>query len=321
METSTTTERPADFASGQAVDDASLARCPADAFVVAREGAEPVARVALYWSRTPALEGERTGFVGHFWAASQEATRAALDEGCRALRAAGARVAIGPINGSTWEKYRFVVGGDGSPPFLLEPTNPAEWPAWWEAAGFARLARYTSRVRDDLDQHDELAAKAWAPLEARGVRLVHVGPDTIESALHRVFPLVSDAFASAFLYAPVTEEAFVAQYIGVKAILDPRFCILAELDGEVLAFLLSHPDRVEQAKIGKLRTIVNKTIAARPGHRIANVLFQRIDAAAREAGAERVVNALMFEKAHTTTMLGGYGSLLREYAIWSRKLR
>jgi hypothetical protein len=320
MQASTAAARPDDFATGLPLDEDSLARCPADAFVVVRLGTATVARAALYWLRTPALEGKRTGFIGHFWAATADATRAVLDEACRALREAGAAVAVGPINGSTWEKYRFVTGGDGSPPFLLEPTNPPEWPGWWEAAGFAKLARYTSRVRDDLTQHDELGPKAWAPLAARGVRLVHVGPEEIESALHRVFPLVSDAFSTAFLYAPVTEEAFVAQYIGVKAILDPRFCVLAEQDGEVLAFLLSHPDRAEQAQTGRLRTIVNKTIAARPGNRIANVLFHEIDRAAREAGAERVINALMFEKAHTTTMLGGYGRLLREYAIWSRGL-
>ena len=93
------------------------------------EAADGTAEALLWWTHVPALPGEKLGVIGGFNATSASATSAVLAEAGERLRAQGCTLAVGPMDGNTWRRYRFVTEPGTEPPFLLEPTNPATWPA------------------------------------------------------------------------------------------------------------------------------------------------------------------------------------------------
>jgi len=97
-----------------------------------------LARASAWWRTAPPLPGESLGAVGHFAAVNREAARLVLDTACEVLRARGATLAVGPMDGNTWRRYRLVVDAGTEPPFFLEPTNPPEWPRWFTDAGWTR---------------------------------------------------------------------------------------------------------------------------------------------------------------------------------------
>lgn len=107
-----------------------------DLHLVLVENSTLRARCSLWWSSVPLIADERPACVGHF--AAMEAADAAqlLKEACGTLASHGASMAIGPLDGNTWRRYRLVTQRGEEPPFFLEPDNPDAYPHYFEAAGF-----------------------------------------------------------------------------------------------------------------------------------------------------------------------------------------
>src|SRR5262249_55020969 len=105
--------------------DAAMSQLPmtADARieVAAADGA---AEALLWWTQVPSLPGETIGAIGGFQATSAVAATEVLSRSCVRLRSQGCTLAIGPMDGNTWRRYRFVTDAGTEPPFLLEPTHP-----------------------------------------------------------------------------------------------------------------------------------------------------------------------------------------------------
>src|SRR5207247_6343770 len=123
--------------------------------------------------------------------------------------------AVGPMDGTTWRRYRFMVERGSEPVFFLEPDNPDDWPLHWSAAGFSPLATYTSAVNDDLDIEDTRTAAARARLTGAGISIRTFDPARADAELRRIFTLSLRAFSRNFLYTPIAEAEFVGQYHAV----------------------------------------------------------------------------------------------------------
>ncbi|MEY2880353.1 MAG: hypothetical protein RLZZ15_2733, partial [Verrucomicrobiota bacterium] len=154
----------------------------ADARVTATT-ADGEAEALLWWRAAPPMAGETPGVIGGFLATSADAAAEALRRAGDRLRAEGCTLAVGPMDGNTWRKYRFVTEAGTEPPFLLEPANPPEWPVWWRAAGFAPLAEYYSSVADDMERRDERLAGVAARMTAAGVTIRALDPARFEEEL------------------------------------------------------------------------------------------------------------------------------------------
>ena len=61
----------------------------------------------LWWTHTPTLPGEKIGVIGGFRATSATATSAVLARAGEQLRAQRCTLAVGPMDGNTWRRYRF----------------------------------------------------------------------------------------------------------------------------------------------------------------------------------------------------------------------
>lgn len=159
----------------------------ADASIVTNDGD---ATASLWWSAVPTLPGEKLGVIGGFEAQSLAAAKAVLAQAHGRLRGEGCTLAVGPMDGNTWRRYRFVTDPGVEPPFLLEPVNPAAWPEWWREAGFTPLANYFSTATDDLATRDARLRGVLQRMTGAGVSIRKLDAGHFEAELERIWKSV-----------------------------------------------------------------------------------------------------------------------------------
>ena len=280
------------------------------------------ARCSLWWRAAPSLENQVAGCIGHYAAASEPGGRQLLEAACQRLREAGCTMAVGPLDGSTWRRYRLLTERGAEPPFFLEPDNPDDWPAHFERSGFKPLARYYSSRCDDISL---LAGKAWVDRNFRdaGYRLRTFDRDHPEAELERLWRVASDAFEGAFLYAPIAAGEFKAMYEQLLAVARPELILMAELGTETAGFVFCVPDVLQSRRGEAVDTVIIKTLAVvrrLQGRGLGIWLFDCAISAARELGYRRVINALMHE-ANSSRKLGRpHMRDFRRYTLFARPL-
>jgi predicted N-acetyltransferase YhbS len=282
------------------------------------------ATCSCWWTATPTLDGERVGVIGHYAAVNASAGVSLLEDACALLAGHGMTRAVGPMDGSTWRRYRFVVERGSEPAFFLEPDNPDDWPSHWTGAGFRPLATYTSAVNESPGTIDPRTDEAVDRLAALGVRIRTLDVSALEDELHRIFTLSLQAFADNFLYTPIGEHEFLAQYRAVMPFVRPELVLLAEKEGDMVGYMFALPD-VLQAKRGlETDTVILKTLAVHPsvrGVRLGAVLLDRAQRAAHQLGFHRAIHALIHETNFSGRISERYARTFRRYALFSRQTR
>lgn len=281
------------------------------------------AQCSCWWRGTPALEGMATGVIGHYAAADAEAGRRLLDRACESIAVAGCAVAIGPMDGNTWRRYRFIVERGDEPVFLLEPDNPDNWPAHWTDAGFSALATYTSAINEDLAVEDPRTDERLARLAEGGIRIRTIDAPRIDAELPRIHALSLRAFAQNFLYTPLGEREFAAQYHAVLPLVRPELVLLAERGEELTGFMFAIPDALRARRGRPVDTVILKTIAVDPsaaGSGLGSAMLDLAQRAARRLGFTRAIHALIHETNTSKRISDRYARTIRRYALYSRVL-
>lgn len=295
----------------------------ADARVMITNGqSEIIAHAALWWNESPAMQGHQLGAIGGFAASDPESSKKLLDLACDALRERGCTIAIGPMNGNTWRRYRFVIESNDHPTFLLEPSNQKNYPYWWQNAGFTELVRYSSSImtlpapRSAPDQVCERLAKS-------GVSIRPIDSTHFEAELKAIYDISLKSFASNFLYTPLEERAFIGSYLKVREHIDPRFVRIAERDGVPCGFVFGIPD-LNALQSGRKPALIVKTIAVDPQSHCAglgSLLVDEIQQAATEAGYTQSIHALQHEKNTSLKITKrNAGEKFRHYALFQKNL-
>jgi GNAT superfamily N-acetyltransferase len=282
-----------------------------------------VARCSCWWTETVRPEDRPIGVIGHYAAADAGASQALLSSACELLSANGAVTAVGPMDGTTWRRYRFVVDRGAEPPFFLEPDHPDDWPGRWSAAGFAPLAAYTSAMNGDLHVEDPRMPPALDRLRAAGVGIRPLDTSRIDEELRRIFTLSLSAFSRNFLYTPIGEAEFLAQYQAVLPYVRPELVLLAEKDGALVGFMFALPDLLQARRGGAIDTIIIKTLAVDPsvgGMGLGGALTDLAQRKAHELGFRRAIHALMLETNVSQKISHRSARTIRRYALFSKRL-
>jgi len=284
---------------------------------------EVLAQCSLWWREVPLLETHAIGVIGHYASVSDEAAAMLLDAALSHLRNQSCTLAVGPMDGNTWRSYRFVTDPCSEMPFVMEPTNPPEWPLQFELAGFSKLADYFSTLNTCLDVQDDRVAATMAKMAARGVTIRMAEKTKLQYELGRIYQLSRAAFANNFLYTPITEQAFRAQYARVLPHVRPELVLLAERGSELVGYLFAIPD-VAQAVRGKpIDTFVIKTVAILPDanlHGLGSVLVACAHETGAQMGFSRCIHALMHESNISRKISDHYASTMRRYTLYSQEI-
>jgi GNAT superfamily N-acetyltransferase len=301
-------------------------RCgpPPDAhWLLADRAGRAVARCALWWSATPAHEGHRLGLIGHYAAVEGEAGPRLLELACGRLTGQGCTLAVGPMDGSTWQRYRLVTERGTEPTFFLEPDNPDDWPGHFRAAGFAPLAHYYSALNADLAQADPRLPEWARCADARGIALRPLDLGRFGEELRALAALSLESFSRNFLFTPVGLDDIVAQYQAVRRYVRGELVLVAEQDGRVVGYIFALPDLLQARRGLAIDTIVIKTIAVHPdleGSGLGSLLASRCHEAARGLGYTRAIHALMHETSRSRSISNHSARTVRRYTLFARPL-
>jgi GNAT superfamily N-acetyltransferase len=298
-------------------------QAPDSSFLLENEAGDAVARCSLWWHRTPPYPKQTIGYVGHYAVADPAAALPLLQSACDRLAAERCTLAVGPVDGNTWQRYRLITERGSEPPFFLEPDNPDEWPAQFTAAGFTPFARYCSAVNTDLEEGPASIAALTAKSSGRGITIRPLRLDAFDKELRRVHALSLLSFRDNFLYSPISEADFIAQYAPIRPHLRPDLVLLAERGGELVGFIFAIPDLLQAQRGQAINTAVIKTMAVRPdqgGMGLGSLLMARCHQAVREAGLSRAIHALFHETNLSGKISAHTARVIRRYTLYSRLL-
>ncbi len=243
------------------------------------------ARLSIYLDG-PDWEGETAATIGDFSCQSPEAGATLLSDAISEIRAAGRRRILGPMSGDTWHSYRFVTDSDGSPPFLLEPTNAPHEREVFHAAGFTPVSRYFSS-RLPLALADTTPSP---PTDAFAVE-VWDGEDP-EGLFRQVHGVSVRAFAGNAFYKPIAEDEFLAMYMPVVPMMKRELILFARrTDGSLAGFLFAIPNYAEGPET---RTVIFKTYASLE-RGAGRHLFHACHSRCRTMGYETIIHALIHD--------------------------
>ncbi|HEY9785914.1 MAG TPA: GNAT family N-acetyltransferase [Candidatus Obscuribacterales bacterium] len=288
-----------------------------DYHFLALDGDEAIARCSIW---APANKHPETGLIGHFASVSSQAAEAILEAACKKLKERGAKTAIGPIDSSTWKRYRFVTESSDEPPFFLEPQNPTGWQNHFSGAGFAPIRTYGSSVNEDLTVIDSEGQAIRESLLRCGVRLRRLNAPSVESDLRGIHRVTEIAMSKNFLFNSMSEEQFVAMHKLLLPYVAHEAVIIAERREEVVGFLFSVPNHLEGAKP---KTLVMKTIARLPDKELkglGRLLYAEAHRAAHELGFTRAIHALFALNNRAHVISDYYARPIRQYQLFGREL-
>lgn len=295
------------------------ARC-----MLARRGGEPVARLA--YTRAHDLRGAPgvTALIGWYEAADADAGIALLRRAVDALASTGAARVLGPMQSSTWGRYRLALppgpaDAHAEPPFLSEPWNPRRYPEDWQATGFRVAATYESAIVEDLSASDPRREELAERVRARGATIRPLDLDRFDDELRAIYELSVAAFAENLYYSPIAFDEFRARYTPLRPLLDPALVRMAEdAEGRLLGFVFAFPDLLTM-RDGRPTRAVLKTLATAPAARglgLGTFLTDEVRRLAHEKGYASVIHALMQADNASVTISRHSARVFRRYALY-----
>lgn len=294
---------------------------PEDArLLVARWEGAPLARAAIRVAEGLTGAPGRTGLIGHYEARDRAAGVTLLRESLARLSEEGVKRVVGPMDGTTWDRYRLALPtamGERAP-FLSEPANPPDYPAHFDEAGLDVVEWYASQLVEDLGALAQRTRDPAGSLSEQGIRVTSLDSSHFDRALEELHAVSLEAFADNPYYSPIGLERFRTLYAPMREMLDPDLVLVArDEDGVAVGFVLSFPDLMDPA--GRPTRVIVKSLAVSPGRRgrgLGSLLVHETHRRAAEKGYDAAIHALMHTGNDSLKISSHGGAVFRHYALY-----
>lgn len=284
---------------------------------------------SLYlWHNRPDYKGQKTSYIGNVTVNEpfREKGEEIFEEIFKELKNEKVQVIIGPLNGTTWNTYRYVTEKRERPKFLMEPWNEDYYPDLFEKTGFVSLARYISSISENMKKSENIERKMEKIKKFdfyNHIKVESVENKDLNEVLNNVYDLTIEAFKNNFLYTELDREIFLKMYMSYKNKLVKQFFKLVYLKEELVGYVFGIPDYAELYYKEKVDTVILKTIAVAPkynGKGIGYILIDEFIKEAQNNGYSNIIYALMHESnvSKNTGLL--LGEKLREYTLFIKEL-
>jgi len=185
------------------------------------------------------------------------------------------------------------------------------------------LAEYYSALNTDLGKIDPRIARTESRLREAGMTIRHLRADQFLEELRKIYAVSAISFQSNYLYTPLEEADFIAQYRQIEKRIDPRLVLLAERDGGPVGYIFAIPDLAQAQRGEAIDTVIVKTVAVLPGRTQAGlgaVMLEKIHHTAHTLGYRRAIHALMHETNKSRNLSDHSAQTMRRYTLFERKL-
>lgn len=314
---------PVGYRVSSASPPSTIGRTPDCHRILLDSQSQTVSAYSLWWRETPEYRNRRVGLIGHFRAQNLEAACQALTSACRELSRVGCALAVGPMDGNTWNNYRLITHLGSEPVFFLEPDTPTELPDYFLACGFHLELAYFSSIDNELTESRGLSERLASHVQQMGVSIRTLDWDNFDQELIGLHRLASVCFRDHEFYQELSPEHFLSLYRPLRSWIDPRFVLLAERDKDLVGFAFAIPDWLERARISIPRTLILKTLGVVADKQLGGLgyhLLQVVRQTAVANGYERLILALMRETEYLQRRQRDLGVPFRRYGLYAKEL-
>ena len=282
------------------------------------------------WHNRPDYNGRKTSYIGNvnihekYRKDEEQLFNKIFEE----LKKEGIETIIGPLNGTTWNTYRYVTEKGNGRPFLLEPWNEDYSVSLFEKLGFKHLAGYISTVMEGMNSDgSKNLNKKIEKLKKfdyyEDIRVESAENKDLLTVLNKVYDLTVEAFKNNFLYSELEREIFLKMYLSYEDKIIKKFFKMLYLRDELIGYVFGIPDYTELGYKGKIDTIILKTIAVSPiynGKGMGYILINSLVEEAEKEGYENVIYALMHQSNVSKNIGLLLGNMLRKYTLFIKEL-
>jgi hypothetical protein len=212
-------------------------------FLAEREG-EPVGRISAQVDELVLRHmGPGIGQWGMFEAADAEVAAELIHRAEAWLRGRDMTRSMGPFSLSIWDEPGLLIKGHDHPPMVMMGHNKPEYEAWVEAAGYVKAK--------DLFTYDLEVTAPFPPIVERIVQAGEKNPririrrtvkKQFEAEARLLLGILNDAWSDNWGFVPLTEAEIAYAGKKLKPIVLEDMILVAEYDGEPVAFMMALPD-------------------------------------------------------------------------------
>lgn len=278
---------------------------------------------SVWLDNTPSFEKYDSCTLGHFFAIDSASGNTILSYAFNFLRNEGKDYVIGPMNGNTWQSYRFVSGDSGYPSFFMEPQSVSFWTSIFIDSGFEVIAEYSSSISEQPDYADRSIDKLQARIKQHGLVVRPFDLERSDEELKRVHQLSLTSFSRNYLYTDISQEEFMSLYRKIIPYVIPDFFQIVEDNGELVAYIFAIPDYSQKQRGEPVDTLIIKTVARSPERKyagIGNYLVYHIHQLAIKHGYHKIIHALMHHSNHSRSISNKSAKSIRHYTLYGREL-
>jgi hypothetical protein len=220
---------------------------------LARRGGKVVGRISAHYDELALTQppeqgmGPGSGNWGLFEAEDEAVAHALIARAEAWLREQGMTRVLAPISLSIWEEPGLLVKGHDHPPMVMMGHNRPEYEAWIERAGYAvakRLLTYDLAVQEGFPPLiDRIVASGE---KNKSIRVRRVDKKHFDRDAAIIIDILNDAWSRNWGFVPFTETEKAYGAKKLAPLIHEGANMIAELDGEPVAFMLALPDVNDQ---------------------------------------------------------------------------
>jgi hypothetical protein len=216
----------------------------ADLFLARRNG-EWVGRIAAILNNNHnRFHNEKTAFFGFYESIDDaDVASALLARAAQWARDHGMAELRGPMNYSTNETVGLLVEGFDSSPYIMMTHNPRYYGTLIEAAGFEKaMDLYAWFLQTEKGLNPKIIRVGEKVLKGEGIVVRPINMKKFREEVEIIKNIYNNAWSTNWGFVPMTDEEFGYLARDLKPVVDPRVVLIAEKNGEPLAFSLALPD-------------------------------------------------------------------------------
>lgn len=280
---------------------------------------KPVGRLALYFNPFMRFKEEKAACIGNYECIDDpEIAKALISHAEEISKQNSFRHILGPINGSTWDSYRFSEHNEHSN-FFLEPYHHIYYNEHFVSSGLSPAARY-STMRDTSLDHDMQGVKQREKeLRDSGVTFRNIDPANYSAELDQMHEFCMRAFSNNFLFTPVSLETFKSKYLPLQPFIKAGNVTIAEHEGRTVGLAFCVDDLYSAEPVLILKTVARDMDPLYKG--LGNVLTNTVTRYAKQNNYKSVLHAFMLETNTSLAISKAYsGKHYKQYLLYSKRL-
>ncbi len=264
---------------------------------------------------------EKACCVGYFHCINNtEACKLLIDEVKNDVKKMGISYLLGPMNGTTWESYRFRTTNN-NPAFFLESSHPVYYNDLFLASGFKEIQTYHTYRFNKLVPSGKHFSKREKQLKESGIRFRHINPDNYEEDMRKIFNLSTESFKNNLFFTPYPWKAFIEKYKLIKDYADPKMTLLAEdKEQNLVGFISTFNDIFCKTH----KQFVSKTYARKPGSEykgVGAVLLGKITDILIHKGYVTGLHAFIISGGKSASVSSKNSEIYRTYKLYLVKVK